>query len=46
MTIEDIAAEIEASKDLKSAYTAIGLTTKEVTAAKIKPKKGKKGKKK
>ena len=45
MTIEEIAAEIEASKDLKSAYKALGLTTKQVTAAKIKPKK-KKGKKK
>ena len=39
MTIEEITAEIEASKDLKSAYKALGLTTKEVSAAKIKRKK-------
>ena len=45
MTIEEITAEIEASKDLKSAYKALGLTTKQVSAAKIKPtKKGKKKK--
>ena len=42
MTVEEIAAEIEASKDLKSAYKALGLTTKEVLAAKIKRKKTRK----
>ena len=44
MSLEEIAAEIEASKDLSSAYKALGLDLKEVNKAKVKinRKKGKK----
>ena len=39
MSVQEIAEEIQNSKDLKSAYKALGLTRQEVSAAKIKVKK-------
>ena len=38
LSIEEIANEIQNSRNLKSAYKALGLTLTEVTKAKIKPK--------
>lgn len=38
LTIEEIAQEIEAQSNLKDSYKAIGLTSSEVTKARIKPK--------
>lgn len=42
LTAQEIAAEIQASKDLKSAYKALGLNPSEVRAAKIKTKRKRK----
>lgn len=40
MTVQEIADEIQASKNLKDAYAKIGLSRQEVDAAKIKVKRG------
>lgn len=42
MTVQEVAEEIQASKNLKDAYKRLGLTYTEVNAAKIKTKRAKK----